>query len=557
MYINRAIHDTIHYRNHTLLKNLVTKIKSLLGAKPKSVIPPNATPQKESPKQHPHPQRKQSPEKTGPVRHPRDGKKRETREEYRARHEKQDKEKQNGVVLEVAQERPKKIVSTEPWDASTFKVPVEDGKTRFQDFEFPPEIMHAIADLNFQYCTEVQAQVLPISLRGDDVTAQAQTGTGKTAAFLLTIFSHILRNPLKDQKKGTPRALILAPTRELAMQIEKDANLLGKYTNCTVLSLVGGIDYGKQQQSLKHETVDVVVATPGRLIDFKKQKFVDLGKTEILIIDEADRMLDMGFIPAVRSIVLSTPQKSERQTMFFTATMNSEVKRLAESWTRQAIAVTVTPDTMAVSAIEQITYITTKDEKFNLLYNLMMQKHLERVLVFVNRRDVGRDLKERLETYGISCTVLSGDVDQRQRIKRLENFRDGSVRVLVATDVASRGIHVDAISHVINYNLPQDTEEFVHRIGRTGRAGATGTSISFADEEDSYEIPKLEEYMKRKIECIYPDETLLAPVPEVFPRYEQKKEKSARRDGFRRSGPGGGARRGGPGGRSGGPRRRP
>jgi ATP-dependent RNA helicase RhlB len=526
-----------------LFKTFVTKLKSFFADKPKTVLPPKPTPQKETPKQHPHSQKKFPQEKPAGTHHPRDQRKRETREEYRLRHEKQDREKQNTQVLTVAEEtpKPKRIVSSEPWDPAAFKVPVTDGKSRFQDFDLPQEVMHAIADLNFQYCTEVQAQTLPISLRGDDVTAQAQTGTGKTAAFLLTIFTHIIRNPIKDQKKGTPRALILAPTRELVMQIEKDANLLGKYTNCTVLSLVGGIDYNKQMQSLKHETVDVIVATPGRLIDFKKQKFVDLGKTEILIIDEADRMLDMGFIPAVRSIVLSTPQKSERQTMFFTATMNSEVKRLAESWTRQAVEVTVTPDTLAVSAIEQITYITTKDEKFNLLYNLMMQKHLERVLVFVNRRDVGRDLKERLETYGVPCTVLSGDVDQRQRIKRLENFREGKVRVLVATDVASRGLHVDAISHVINYNMPQDAEEFVHRIGRTGRAGATGIAISFADEEDSYEIPKLEEYMKRKIECIYPDEVLLAPVPEIYMRKEQKRERPPRsREGQRRTG---GARR--------------
>lgn len=536
MYIIPVTHYEIHYWNYPLFKTFVTKLKSFFVDKPKSVLPPKPSPQKETPKQHQHPKKKFSQEKPSGTHHPRDQRKRETREEYRLRHEKQDREKQNDQVLTVTMEKPKRIISADPWDASTFKMPVVDGKSRFQDFDLPQEVMHAIADLNFQYCTQVQEQTLPISLRGDDVTAQAQTGTGKTAAFLLTIFTHIIRNPIKDQKKGTPRALILAPTRELVMQIEKDANLLGKYTNCTVLSLVGGIDYNKQMQNLKHETVDVIVATPGRLIDFKKQKFVDLGKTEILIIDEADRMLDMGFIPAVRSIVLSTPQKSERQTMFFTATMNSEVKRLAESWTRQAIEVTVTPDTMAVSAIEQITYITTKDEKFNLLYNLMMQKQLERVLVFVNRRDVGRDLKERLETYGIPCTLLSGDVDQRQRIKRLENFREGKVRVLVATDVASRGLHVDAISHVINYNMPQDAEEFVHRIGRTGRAGATGIAISFADEEDSYEIPKLEEYMKRKVECIYPDETLLAPVPEVFPRYEQKKERPVRREGQRRTG---------------------
>ncbi len=318
------------------------------------------------------------------------------------------------------------------------------------------------------------------------------------------------------------------------MQIEKDALLLAKYTQCSILCLVGGIDYRKQMDRLKHEPVDIVIATPGRLIDFKKQKLVDLGRVEILIIDEADRMLDMGFIPAVRSIVLSTPQKSHRQTMFFTATMNSEVKRLAESWTRQAIEVSILPDEIAVSSVEQIIYITTIKEKFTLFYNLLMQKNLERVLVFVNRRDVARDLKDKMETYGITCALLSGDVEQHQRMKRLENFREGKVRVLVATDVASRGIHVDAISHVINYNLPQDTEEYVHRIGRTGRAGASGISISFADEEDSYEIPKLEEFMKRKIDCIYPEEALLAPVPEVFPRHEMKREKTERRNFNRR-----------------------
>jgi len=525
-----------------VFQKFVSKLKTFFGAKPKTVLPPKGSAQKEAPKQHPHQHKKYPTEKGAGVQHPRQQRKRETREEYRLRHEREDREKGekgNAQVLVAAKETPKKFIPSEPWDPSIFKVPVVDGKTRFQDFDLPQEILHAIADLNFQYCTEVQAQTLPICLRGDDVTAQAQTGTGKTAAFLITIFSHIIRHPLKDQKKGTPRALILAPTRELVMQIEKDARLLGKYAPCTVLSLVGGIDYNKQMQNLKHETVDVIVATPGRLIDFKKQKYVDLGKAEFLVIDEADRMLDMGFIPAVRSIVLSTPQKSERQTMFFTATMNSEVKRLAESWTRQAIEVTVTPDTMAVSAIEQITYITTKEDKFPLLYNLMQQKHLERVLIFVNRRDVGRDLKDKLETYGIPCTLLSGEVDQRQRIKRLENFREGKVRVLVATDVASRGLHVDAISHVINYNMPQDAEEFVHRIGRTGRAGATGIAISFADEEDSYEIPKLEEFMKRKIECIYPDETLLTPVTEIFPRKEMKKERpSGIRTGSRGKRPG-------------------
>ncbi|MDD8018304.1 MAG: DEAD/DEAH box helicase [Bacteroidota bacterium] len=507
-----------------MFRKFVTKLKSFFGTKPKVVPTPPTSPIKES-KPHPHQHKKYPYEKAGGVHHPRDIRRPK-------QHELPSRNKQ---IIKVAREEPKVSAPIAPWDGSVFKVPVIDGKTRFHDLNLPAEIMHAIFDSGFQYTTQVQAEVFPKSLAGDDVSAQAQTGTGKTAAFLITIFAHILRNPITEKRKhGTPRALILAPTRELVMQIEKDAHTLAKYTQIAILSLVGGIDYNKQMQNLKHEPVDIVVATPGRLIDFKKQKLLDLGRVEILIIDEADRMLDMGFIPAVRSIVLSTPQKSHRQTMFFTATMNSEVKRLAESWTRQAIEVTILPDEIAVSSVEQITYITTKDDKFTLFYNVMMQKHLERVLVFVNRKDVARDLKERMETYGITCTLLSGDVDQRQRIKRLENFREGKVRVLVATDVASRGIHVEAISHVVNYNLPQDPEEFVHRIGRTGRAGAKGIAISFADEEDSYEIPRLEEYMKKKMECIYPDETLLTPAPEVFQRTEMRREKTERRNFPRR-----------------------
>ncbi len=513
-----------------MFTKFVTKLKSFFGTASKNISAPQTAITKEA-KQPLRPRKPFPHEKAGGTHHPRDQRKKETPEEYRARHE---KHKQNKQILRTAKEDIVSAVSTEAWDDSVFKVAVADGKTRFLDFELPNQILRAIYDLNFQYCTPVQAQVLPQSLAGEDVSAQAQTGTGKTAAFLITIFSHILKNPLEEKRKGTPRALILAPTRELVMQIEKDARLLGKYSQCTILSLVGGIDYNKQMQKLRNDSVDIIAATPGRLIDFRKQHLVDLSKVEILIIDEADRMLDMGFIPSVKSIVLSTPAKAKRQTMFFTATMNSDVKRLAESWTRQAIEVSIMPEEIAVSSVEQITYITTKSEKFTLFYNLMMQKHMERVLVFVNRKDVARDLKETMETYGITCTLLSGDVEQRQRIKRLENFREGKVRVLVATDVASRGIHVEGISHVVNYNLPQDTEEFVHRIGRTGRAGATGIAISFADEEDSHEIPHLEEYMKRKMECVYPDETLLAPVAEVFPRTEMKKEKTERRNYHRR-----------------------
>ena len=491
-----------------MFKKFITKLKSFYGAKPKPVsttLTQSTQETKISVREH-----KPSPTvKAGGAHLPREPRKKETPEEYRQRHEKRLKTPQN-----IA--RPPQIIPSEPWDDTIFKVPVVDGKTRFHDFDLSKEILHSVYDAGFQYCTQVQAETLPKSLFGDDVTAQAQTGTGKTAAFLITIFNHILKYPLeKKRKHGTPRALILAPTRELVLQIEKDAREIGKYIPCSILSLLGGIDYVKQMDILKSEPCDILICTPGRLIDFMHKKLVDLSKVEILIIDEADRMLDMGFIPHVKQIVISTPQKAKRQTMFFSATISGDVKRLAESWTRQAFEITIKPEDVAVQSIEQLTYITTVAEKPTLLYNLIMQKNLERVLVFVNRRHDAKRLKETFEMYGISCALLSGDVEQTQRIKRLEKFREGKVRVLVATDVASRGIHVEAISHVINYNMPQDIEEYVHRIGRTGRAGASGISINFADESDSHELQKLEEFLGKKIDCIFPEENMLTPIPEV------------------------------------------
>ncbi len=489
-----------------LFKRLVRKFKSFFGSKPKLPQQPHLPPQKGTkPSQ---PQRGPFPHKQPQDSHLLRERRKETREEYAARHARRAKAPSAPPVVE-----------TSPWDRSSFRVPVVDGKTRFHDFHLPDEVMHAIHDLNFQYCTPVQAETLAKSLVGDDVTAQAQTGTGKTAAFLITVFNHILKHPAEGKRPhGTPRALILAPTRELVMQIEKDAHGLGKYVGCATLALVGGMDYGKQQQALKNIPVDMLICTPGRLLDFQRKKLVDLGKTEILVLDEADRMLDMGFIPQVRSIVLSTPPKARRQTMFFSATMSGDVKRLADSWTRQAHEVSIMPEEIAVQSVDQITYITTRQEKPTLVYNLITKKNLDKVLIFANRRDEARDLKDTLETYGISCTLLSGEVDQQQRIRRLERFREGKVRVLVATDVASRGLHVEGISHVVNYNLPQDVEEYVHRIGRTGRAGASGTSISFADEFDSYILPRLEEFLGKPVKCIHPDESLLTPIPEIFHR---------------------------------------
>jgi len=498
-----------------VFRKIVARIKNVFNPSAKSFSPPLAVTVKE-PKSSPGERKAYPHTKPQGTHHPRDIRKRETRAEYAARRAK---------LTQRITPAPAPVIPAEPWDRSLFKVSVVDGKTRFHDFELPGEIMHALHDLNFQYCTPVQAETLVQSLLGEDITAQAQTGTGKTAAYLITIFSHMLKHPIEGKRHhGTPRALILAPTRELVMQIERDARGLGSYINCSILAILGGMDYQKQAEVLKSESCDILMCTPGRLIDFMKKSLVDLGKVEILVLDEADRMLNMGFIDAVRAIVLSTPPKAKRQTMFFSATMSSDVQRLAESWTRQAFDVKITPEMVAVDSVEQITYITTFNQKATLVYNLIMQKHLDRVLMFVNRKDEARRVKELLETYGVSCALLSGDVEQHQRIRRLERFREGKIRVLVATDVASRGLHVEGISHVINYNMPQDVEEYVHRIGRTGRAGANGTSISFADEDDAYELVKLEEFLGKKIKCTYPDEKLMTPIPELPPRQAHEHE---------------------------------
>ncbi len=401
----------------------------------------------------------------------------------------------------------------EKWDPASFNVPAEEGKARFHDFNLPDDLMHAIADLNFRYCTPIQKEILGPCLEGKDAFGQAQTGTGKTAAFLITIFSKLLANVKSGiRRPGAPRALIIAPTRELVIQIANDARALSKYTRLRIMEVYGGMDYNKQRSLLKKAPVDVLVATPGRLLDFQQKRELFLGSVETLVIDEADRMLEMGFIPDVRKIVRSTPPKIKRQTLLFSATLTDEVKRLSYQWTKDPVNIEIEPEKTAGESIEQIVYITSNEEKFNLLYNIITQQKLERVIVFANRRDETRMLEEQLAKSNISCKVLSGDVDQRLRLKTLNGFKAGEIKVLVATDVAGRGIHIDSVSHVINYTLPEDPEDYVHRIGRTGRAGASGISISFASEDDSFQIPAIEKFLGHKLICTYPPDELLKPI---------------------------------------------
>ncbi len=393
--------------------------------------------------------------------------------------------------------------------------PVPAGKTSFEELDLSLPLLQALRGLGFPYCTPIQAAVLRYSLGGHDAIGRAQTGTGKTAAFLLTVLNDLINNPLPAEQRyaGEPRALILAPTRELALQISKDAKALAEFTSCRVLTLLGGMDYDKQRQALHNHLVDIVVATPGRLLDFAGKQDIYLDQVEILVIDEADRMLDMGFIPDVKRIVRQLPAKTHRQTMLFSATFTQDVLNLARQWTVDAVRIEIEPEQVTTARVEQKVYILTHDQKVTLLYNLIERENLDRVIVFANRRDQVRKLTETLKAHHISCALLSGEVAQDRRIKTLESFREGRIKVLVATDVAGRGIHIDGVSHVVNYTLPEQPDDYVHRIGRTGRAGANGISISFASEDDAFVLPEIEKAIGRKLECEYPPEELLTPIP--------------------------------------------
>ena len=397
-----------------------------------------------------------------------------------------------------------------PWSVDDFQVPAKEGETRFHDLDLVDTVMRGIADLGFQYCSPIQAAVLPFTLRGHDAIGKAQTGTGKTAAFLITIINDLLRNPITEERfLGEARALIIAPTRELVMQIAEDARDLNKHTGLSVVTLIGGMDYQKQLNRLHSGLVDIVVATPGRLLDFQGRGDIHLDQVEILVLDEADRMLDMGFIPQVKRIVRATPPKENRQTLLFSATFTPDIINLAQQWTRDPHVVEIEPERVAADAVDQKVFLCTAEERFRVLANVLRGGDAESVIVFANRRDQVRRLHERLRRDGFNAGILSGEIPQNKRTRTLEQFKEGKLQVLVATDVAGRGIHVEGVSHVVNFNLPEDPEDYVHRIGRTGRAGATGTSISFASEDDAFLLPDIEELLGHRLACEHPPQALL------------------------------------------------
>jgi ATP-dependent RNA helicase RhlB len=376
-------------------------------------------------------------------------------------------------------------------------------------------VLHAVQDLGFQYCTPIQAATIEPALAGKDIIGKAQTGTGKTAAFLTGIITDLIDFPLADERRlGEPRVLIVAPTRELALQIASDGVDLGKYADISVVALVGGMDYEKQRAELRERPVDILVATPGRLIDFVRSKEVDLYNVEVLVLDEADRMLSMGFIPDVRTIIRQTPRKGEdRQTLLYSATFSEDIMSLAQQWTVDPVRVEIEADRRTTDNISQTVFLVSSSQKYRLLRNYIRVNGIEKVIVFGNRRHETRALAERLEKDGLRAALMSGEIPQNKRLRTLEDFRSGKIQVLVATDVAGRGIHIDGVTHVINYQLPEDPEDYVHRIGRTGRAGATGASVCFACENDSFLIPEIEVETGVKMNCLHPDPELLLDLP--------------------------------------------
>ncbi|RMF19605.1 MAG: DEAD/DEAH box helicase [Gammaproteobacteria bacterium] len=378
---------------------------------------------------------------------------------------------------------------------------------RFDALNLHPGLLENIRKQGFEQCTPIQAQTLPHSLKGHDVVGQAQTGTGKTAAFLITIIQRLLEPwvPLEKRYASEPRALIVAPTRELVLQIEKDARGLCKGLPLNLVSVIGGTALEKQRQRLRNEAIDILVATPGRLLDHTGNRDIYLDQVELLVLDEADRMLDMGFIPDVKRIISQTPRRI-RQTLLFSATFTQDIINLTERWTQNPVKVMLSPDTLPADTIDQQVYMLPGEDKFDFLLSILRQPEATRVIVFCNRRDETRRLNERLAKKGLQVAMISGELNQQQRIRTLDRFKKGQLQVVVATDVAGRGIHIDGVTHVINYNLPEDPEDYVHRIGRTGRAGEDGISISFACEDDSFMIPDLEAFLGKPLKLLHPED---------------------------------------------------
>ncbi|HET9489893.1 MAG TPA: DEAD/DEAH box helicase [Methylomirabilota bacterium] len=409
----------------------------------------------------------------------------------------------------------------------------------FEALNLPEPVMRGIREAGFVTTTPIQEATLPLALKGKDLAGQSQTGTGKTAAFLIAAFARLLR---EDERSGRPsdgpRVLVIAPTRELVVQIESDARLLGKFTPFRILSVYGGIDYNRQREALR-EGCDILVGTPGRLIDYLKQHVWSPRRVEVLVIDEADRMFDMGFIADLRFILRRLPQPEHRQSFLFSATLSFRVLEITWEFMNNPAQISIAPRQKTVEKVEQGLFHVAREEKFPVLLGLLRREGGDRILIFSNTREEARRLEDRLTRNGWEARALTGDVDQKKRLRLLNDFKEGRLPVLVATDVASRGLHIEAVSHVINWDLPEDAEDYIHRIGRTARAGAGGKAISLVDEVSALRIEAIEKFLNQKIPVEWAEEDLMVteipPTPEERRRYaeERRARLAGRRDGER------------------------
>ncbi len=388
----------------------------------------------------------------------------------------------------------------------------------FENFDLHPTLLQGLNDAGFVRCTPIQAMTLPLTLAGKDVAGQAQTGTGKTAAFLVALYNRLLNGPAHPERRAQdPRAVILAPTRELAIQIDKDAQQIGRHTGLRVALIYGGVDYEKQRKLLE-DGVDIIVATPGRLIDFFKQHAVSFRAIEMMIMDEADRMFDLGFIKDIRFLLRRMPGALERQNLLFSATLSHRVLELAYEHMNEPEKLVVETETITAASVRQRVYFPATEEKLPLLLGLLAQMDANRSMVFVNTKIGCERVARTLERAGYRVGVLSGDVPQKKRESLLGRFTKGELSLLVATDVAARGLHIPGVSHVFNYDLPFDAEDYVHRIGRTARLGAEGDAVSFACDEYAMSLPDIEAYIEQKIPVVQLDPTMLLPVPRSAPK---------------------------------------
>ena len=396
---------------------------------------------------------------------------------------------------------PAKPESTAP--LHTHHAPEFLTDTRLDSFDLPTEVLNGLQDAGFTFCSPIQAKVLPFSLKGRDVAGQAQTGTGKTAAFLVTLFTRLLSIPRKKTKN--PLALIVAPTRELAAQIHDETKSIGRHTHFKTIQIVGGIDYQKQADALRNGC-DIVICTPGRMIDYYKQHIFKPNDINVLVIDEADRLLDLGFAKDMRYILSKLPSYENRQSMLFSATLSYRVMELTYEYMNMPEFIAVAPEAITVKGIDQELYHVGIHEKLELLLGFLKREEWIRLLIFVNTKAGVEWISQKLKGNGWPAEGITGDIPQRKRFRLMDQFKSGRLKILVATDVASRGLHVENISHVVNYDLPQDAENYVHRIGRTARAGKTGKAISLACEKYVYHLDPLEEMLGYKIPVKWPEE---------------------------------------------------